>query len=212
MIYGTPAIANCGGVVSAVQGTEIIINTTSKINEAIIATEKDEDEKAAESVKQAVAFWKAFTEQHDKIFGEEVEKLEPLENDITAISTNLERIMLGSGAKEGETILTNLKTVRQLLEDLLAELKLPVLLDFTGSRCKACKVMKPRLIKIAPDYKGKVRIVFIDVSKEKELTKEYRIMLIPTLVFINRDGKTVSLRSGETEERVLRKTLDGLVK
>jgi len=71
--------------------------------------------------------------------------------------------------------------------------------------------MKARLPNIASDYKGRIRIVFVNANKEKDLVKKYRIMLIPTLVFIGRSGEEVERHIGDMEERTIRAKLDELV-
>jgi thioredoxin-like negative regulator of GroEL len=71
--------------------------------------------------------------------------------------------------------------------------------------------MKTRLKKIASDYAGKVRIAFIDVNNKKELTKTYKIMLIPTIVFFNKAGTETCRHSGNMEEHAVRNKLDELI-
>ena len=64
----------------------------------------------------------------------------------------------------------------------------PVVLKFTGYSCKGCKVMEGVLKLVADDYAGRAVVRTIDVNTEKELTKEYRVMLLPTMVFLDRGG------------------------
>ena len=86
-----------------------------------------------------------------------------------------------------------------------------ILMDFTGNKCKPCKVMKTRLKKLIPEFEGKAKVVFVDVNKERKLTKEYKIRLIPTLVFIDKTGKEVYRWQGEMSEDAVKKKLQELI-
>ncbi len=98
------------------------------------------------------------------------------------------------------------------LKTLILEYDKPILADFTGAQCKICKIMKARLKKIDEEYKDRVRIIMVNVNTQKELTKQYQIMLIPTLVFIDRRGKEVSRNVGEMEEKAVKAKLNELLK
>lgn len=57
--------------------------------------------------------------------------------------------------------------------------------------CIPCKAMQPIMKAVEEEYKGKVKIVFHDVWTEKGKTDalKYNIRLIPTQVFLDKDGK-----------------------
>ena len=65
----------------------------------------------------------------------------------------------------------------------------PRMWDFGSTTCVPCKTMKGILDPMMVDYNGKVDVRIIDVYKEKELAREYRIVTIPTQVFIDAAGK-----------------------
>jgi len=67
--------------------------------------------------------------------------------------------------------------------------QIPRLWDFGSTTCIPCKTMKGILEPMMVDYKGKVDVRIIDVYKEKELAREYKIVTIPTQVFIDASGK-----------------------
>lgn len=47
--------------------------------------------------------------------------------------------------------------------------------------------------------------------KKRDLVNKYKIMLIPTLVFISRSGEEVERHIGDMEDRTIRAKLDELM-
>jgi thioredoxin 1 len=66
---------------------------------------------------------------------------------------------------------------------------LPKMWDFGSEQCIPCKTMLEILTPMMANYKGKVDIRIINVYEETELTKQFRIVTIPTQVFIDAEGK-----------------------
>lgn len=58
-------------------------------------------------------------------------------------------------------------------------------------RCIPCKKMQPVMKAIEEEYGEEVKVVFHDVWTEdgKPFAKKYKIRLIPTQVFLDKDGK-----------------------
>ena len=57
--------------------------------------------------------------------------------------------------------------------------------------CIPCKAMQPIMKEVEEEYRGQVKIVFHDVWTEKGKTDamKYNIRIIPTQVFLDKDGK-----------------------
>lgn len=57
--------------------------------------------------------------------------------------------------------------------------------------CIPCKAMQPIMKAVEEEYKGQVNVVFHDVwtSKGKADAAKYNIRIIPTQVFLDKDGK-----------------------
>jgi len=57
--------------------------------------------------------------------------------------------------------------------------------------CIPCKMMKPIMEEIEKEYKGQVKVVFYDVwtAKGKPFARKYGIRVIPTQVFLDKNGK-----------------------
>lgn len=63
--------------------------------------------------------------------------------------------------------------------------------EIGASRCIPCKAMQPIMKAVAEEYKGQVNVVFHDVwtPKGKEDAMKYSIRVIPTQVFLDKNGK-----------------------
>jgi thioredoxin 1 len=72
----------------------------------------------------------------------------------------------------------------------------PVLVDFGANKCIPCRQIRPILREIGKEYAGKAHVLIIDVWELRELARDYRIQLIPTLIFFDPSGKEVFRRSG----------------
>lgn len=64
--------------------------------------------------------------------------------------------------------------------------------------CIPCKAMQPIMKAVEEEYKGQVRVVFHDVwtSKGKLDAAKYNIRIIPTQVFLDKDGKEYHRHEG----------------
>jgi len=72
----------------------------------------------------------------------------------------------------------------------------PVLVDFGSNRCIPCRQIRPILKEISQEFSGKAYVLIIDVYKYQALSQEYRIQLIPTLIFFDAKGKEVFRHMG----------------
>jgi thioredoxin 1 len=82
----------------------------------------------------------------------------------------------------------------------------PALLEFGAGHCVSCKEMAKIIEELKPSLGDKVEFRMIYADKEKPLFQQYKIMLIPTQVFLNADGKEVDRHVGAlTKEKLLTK-------
>jgi thioredoxin 1 len=66
---------------------------------------------------------------------------------------------------------------------------LPKLLDLGAGKCIPCKMMAPILEEMKKDYTGTLEVEFIDVWKNPDAGKQYKIEVIPTQIFYDATGK-----------------------
>ncbi|HCA41286.1 MAG TPA: thiol reductase thioredoxin [Aminobacterium sp.] len=83
-------------------------------------------------------------------------------------------------------------------ENFDAEVKessLPVLVDFWGPKCGPCMALLPNVHKMAEEYEGKVKFCSVDVSQNRRVAINNRVMGLPTFLFW-KEGKEVARISG----------------
>ncbi len=75
-----------------------------------------------------------------------------------------------------------------------------VLVDFWASWCGPCKMIAPVVEEIANEFEGRVKVGKVNVDEEAELSINYQVMSIPTiLIFENGEitNKAIGYRSKE---------------
>ena len=60
-----------------------------------------------------------------------------------------------------------------------------IILDFHATWCGPCKMLAPHLQTLQNKYRNKLVVYKIDVDKEPELAKLFKVEAMPTIVFIN---------------------------
>ena len=83
-------------------------------------------------------------------------------------------------------------------------------LDFTGKGCSTCIILDKALEEVIPKYKD-VKFVKIDVDENENLTKQYEILSIPTLILF-KNGKEIWRKNGSISKREVVRELDNVVK
>jgi thioredoxin 1 len=83
--------------------------------------------------------------------------------------------------------------------------ELPVLVDFTAVWCGPCKMLDPLVKQLADEWSGKVKVVKLDVDDNPQVTMDYQIMGVPTLILF-KNGKPVERLSGYApKDRLVKK-------
>ena len=82
----------------------------------------------------------------------------------------------------------------------------PALYEFGAGYCASCKDMAKVMADLTATHSDQVEFRMVYVDKEKPLFEQYKIMLIPTQVFLDASGKEVDRHIGAlTKEEVLKK-------
>jgi thioredoxin 1 len=75
------------------------------------------------------------------------------------------------------------------------EAALPVLVDFTAAWCGPCKMLDPVVKQLAQEWDGHVKVVKLDIDENQDLTVQYQVMGVPTLMLFVK-GQPVQRVSG----------------
>jgi len=73
---------------------------------------------------------------------------------------------------------------------------LPRLLDLGADKCVPCKMMAPILDELKVEYTEVFRVEFIDVWKNPDAAKPFKIKVIPTQIFFDPDGNELFRHEG----------------
>ena len=87
----------------------------------------------------------------------------------------------------------------------------PALIDFYASWCGPCQRLSPIIDELAAEYDGKVDIYKVDVDKEEELARLFKVRSIPTLVYIPMNDLPIVELGGKGKGE-LKERLDALIK
>ena len=68
--------------------------------------------------------------------------------------------------------------------------ELPIVLDFGAAWCGPCKQLAPIMDELSEEYAGRIAVGKCDIEEADDLTMEYGIRNVPTVIFI-KDGKVV---------------------
>jgi len=75
------------------------------------------------------------------------------------------------------------------------EAGMPVMVDFTAVWCGPCKMLDPVVKTLAEEWRGKVKVVKLDVDDNPEVAMQYQVMGVPTLMMFDQ-GKPVERVTG----------------
>jgi thioredoxin 1 len=78
--------------------------------------------------------------------------------------------------------------------------EVPVLVDFWGEHCPACRVIAPILQDCAQRFTGKVKILKINSDENGEAMVRYRVMALPTVLAFSA-GQVVGQLTGARSKK-----------
>ena len=94
----------------------------------------------------------------------------------------------------------------ETFNDVISEDRL-VLVDFFATWCQPCKMMHPVLQQVKSVLGDKIRVIKVDVDKNRQTAGQYQIQSVPTLM-LTRGGQVLWRQSGAMPKADLLAVID----
>tara|TARA_B110000467_G_scaffold114594_1_gene105099 strand:- start:951 stop:1268 length:318 start_codon:yes stop_codon:yes gene_type:complete len=95
-------------------------------------------------------------------------------------------------------------------KDEVLNSSVPVLVDFWAEWCGPCRAISPIIDELSETFNATASIGKVNVDSESDISAEYGITSIPTLLFF-KDGKVVDKHIGNATKSQLEEKLNSLL-
>ena len=86
----------------------------------------------------------------------------------------------------------------------------PVVVDLWAEWCGPCRMIAPALEEIAGELKGKIKVAKLNIDENPNVTTEYGVQSIPTLLLF-KDGKVTSKKVGAAPKGELQRWINAAI-
>ncbi|MBQ7553392.1 MAG: thioredoxin [Bacteroidaceae bacterium] len=95
-------------------------------------------------------------------------------------------------------------------QELMADTSKPVVIDFWATWCGPCRMVSPIIDELSAEYEGKVVIGKCNVDENEDLTLQYGIRNIPTVLFF-KNGQLVDKQVGSAPKPAFVQKIEALL-
>ncbi len=88
--------------------------------------------------------------------------------------------------------------------------ELPIVIDFSATWCGPCRQLAPIIEELAKEYDGRIAVGKCDIEEAVDLTEEYGIRNIPTVLFI-KGGQVVDKFVGSKSKAEVQQKFEALL-
>lgn len=81
--------------------------------------------------------------------------------------------------------------------------RIPVLIDFYAEWCMPCRFLAPILERVKEKLKGKIEIVKINVEEFPEISMEFSVMGVPTVVLLKNEEEVDRFVGAKSEQEII---------
>lgn len=83
-------------------------------------------------------------------------------------------------------------------------------IDFWAEWCGPCRLVSPVIDELSKEYSGNVKIGKLNVDHNPQVTTQYGVRGIPTILFL-KDGKVVEKHVGTATKATLKAKIEALI-
>lgn len=88
--------------------------------------------------------------------------------------------------------------------------ELPVVLDFGATWCGPCRALEPRIIELANEYAGKIKVGKVDVDNNPNTAAKFGIRSVPTVLFF-KNGELKDTSIGAVPKAAIEDKIKGIL-
>jgi thioredoxin 1 len=79
--------------------------------------------------------------------------------------------------------------------------------DFGSNRCVPCIQLRPVLRAVKDAHGDRINVLVMEVNDDRDLARQYRVQLVPTLIFFDAKGKEIRRSVGYMDREAIEKVL-----
>ncbi|NLL28412.1 MAG: thioredoxin [Bacteroidales bacterium] len=87
---------------------------------------------------------------------------------------------------------------------------IPVIVDFWAEWCGPCRMIGPIIEELGEEYKGKAKVGKVNVDENPNITSQFGIRNIPTVLFFKK-GELVDKHVGAASKKIFEEKLQKLL-